>query len=339
MTNSESGGGKRFRWSRAFMVITLIVVVLVALVVVSLFLGQASPQMKIARLVVRWQGKAPADSAALHAKYIGRNYPAPAPVTDSLRECCDIREDRVLGQVVYTITPKSGASGWHILYTHGGGFVNPLIKPHWDIVEALIESTGATVTVSLYPLAPEHQYMETFQQLEQVYRGLLQHVAPERIIFSGDSAGGNLALTQALNYRERGLPLPARLILFSPWVDITLSNPEAHRLEQNDPMLRISASQQYGRWWAGSTDPRAPFLSPINADLRGLPPIDVYIGTDDILLPDTRILRERVTAAGGQIQVYEYPGAFHVFVGATFTPEARDAYRKVAESLKAPAAK
>jgi len=99
-------------------------------------------------------------------------------------------------------------------------------------------------------------------------------------------------------------------------------------------MLRISAIQQYGRWWAGSADPRTPLLSPINADLRGLPPIQIYIGTDDILLPDARKLRERVVAAGGQIQFYEYPGAFHVFVGATFTPEARDAYRKIAESVR-----
>jgi monoterpene epsilon-lactone hydrolase len=339
MTNSESGAGKKSESRRKLMLITLIVLGLLALGIGSLFVGQSSPQMKIAHAYVRWQGKAPADSAALHAKYLGRNYSALAPVTDSVRECCDIREDRVLGQVVYTIAPRSNASGWHILYTHGGGFVNPLIKPHWDIVEALIKATGATVTVPIYPLAPEHQYTETFRLLEQVYKGLLQHVAPNRIIFCGDSAGGNLALTQALNYRERGLSLPAVLILFSPWVDLTLSNLDAQAIEQSDPMLRISATQQYGRWWAGSTDPRAPFLSPINADLRGLPPIHVYIGTDDVLLPDARKLRERVTAAGGQIQFHEYPGAFHVFVGATFTPEARDAYRKIAESVKALEAK
>lgn len=337
MTNSESGVPKKF--SRVLKLLAIIAACLFEFITGWLFLGPASPQMKIAHAYVRLQGKAPADSAALHAKYIGRTYPAPAPLTDSVRQCCEIREERVLGQVVYTITPKSGASGWHIVYTHGGGFVNALVQPHWDIIEELIKATGATVTVPLYPLAPEHQYMETLQQLEQVYRGLLQHVPPERIIFCGDSAGGNLALTQALNYRERGLPLPSHLILFSPWLDLTLANPEAQTTEQNDPMLRISATQQYGRWWAGSTDPRTPLLSPINGDLRGLPPIHVYIGTDDILFPDTRILRERVAAAGGQIQVNEYPGAFHVFVGATFTPEARDAYRKIAEFVKNRAAK
>jgi len=227
MTNSESGGRRKFSLRRALIVLTIIAAGLVAFVILILFLGPASPQMKIAHAYVRLQGKAPADSAALHAMYIGRKYPTPAPVTDSVRECCDVREDRVMGQVVYTITPKSGVSGWHIVYTHGGGFVNPLTKPHWDIVEALIKTTGATVTVPIYPFAPEHQYMETFRELEQVYQGLLKHVAPERIIFCGDSAGGNLAVAQALNYRERGLPLPAQLILFSPWLDITLSNPEA----------------------------------------------------------------------------------------------------------------
>jgi acetyl esterase/lipase len=164
----------------------------------------------------------------------------------------------VLGQVVYTLTPRrdaadsraGGEGGWHLVYTHGGGFVHPLMRSHWAIIAALIDVTGATVTVPIYPLAPEHQHPEAFRELEQVYRGLLDQVAAERIVLCGDSAGGNLALAQALYYRERGLPLPGHLVLFSPWLDLTMSNPEAREVEPRDLTLRIDRLRKWGGWWA-----------------------------------------------------------------------------------------
>lgn len=77
----------------------------------------------------------------------------------------------MLGRTVYTVKPRRHGSGWHVLYTHGGGFVHPLRTLHWDVVEALVRHTGASIHVAIYPLAPEHQYLEAFRLLEQVYRG------------------------------------------------------------------------------------------------------------------------------------------------------------------------
>jgi epsilon-lactone hydrolase len=288
---------------------------------------------RLAEWYLRATRRPTSDTAVIHRRYIGREYPSPAPITRGLRALCTIREDRVIVRPVHTFTPRHGGSAWHLVYMHGGAFVNALTKFHWDIVEALIRATGATVTVPIYPLAPEHQYMETFRLLEEVYRGLLQRVAPERIILAGDSAGGNLALTQALYYREHGLPLPGHIILFSPWLDVTMSNSEARALEPKDVMLRVEPLRQQGRWWAGATDLRTPIISPIFGDLRGLPPLQVYQGTHDIFLPDARRLRDLVTAAGGEIQYYETPGGFHVFMGATFTPEARWVFQQIAGNL------
>lgn len=291
---------------------------------------------RVAELYLRYLGVRPrptSDVEVIRRRYLGRAYPSPAPVARGLRALADVGEERIAGQTVYTLTPRRGGSAWHIVYTHGGAFVNPLQKAHWDVVAALIRATGATVTVPIYPLAPEHTYDEALRLLELVYRGLLRRVAPERIVLCGDSAGGNLALAQALHYRERGLPPPGHVILFSPWLDVTMSNPEARALEQKDVMLRVDALRQEGEWWAGSADARTPVISPLFADLRGLPPIQVYQGTHDVFLPDARRLRDLVTAAGGTIRYHETPGGFHVFMGATFTPEAKRVFRQIAEDL------
>ncbi len=293
--------------------------------------------MSILQRVAEWYLRAlpgrTSDVAVIQRRFLGREYPSPAPVPRHLRALADVREAQIAGHAVYTLTPRRGGSAWHVIYTHGGAFVNPLQKAHWHILAALIRATGATVTVPIYPLAPEHQHDQAFRFLEEVYRGVLQHTAPERIVLCGDSAGGNLALTQALHYRERGLPLPGHLILFAPWLDVTLSDPEARALERKDVMLRVDPLRQEGLWWAGSADSRTPIISPLFADLRGLPSIQIYQGTHDVLLPDARTLRDRVIAAGGTIQYHETPGGFHVFMGATFTPEAKRVFRQIAQTL------
>ena len=111
---------------------------------------------------------------------------------------------------------------WHVLYTHGGAYVSPLSEPHWEIVGQLIEAGGAAVTVATYPLAPEHTHEAAYQLLERVYRGLLTRVPHERIVLCGDSAGGGLALGQALYYRDRSLPTAGHVVLLAPWLDATL---------------------------------------------------------------------------------------------------------------------
>ncbi len=295
-----------------------------------------SLRMQLARLMVKLGGKPPADAAELERRYLQRTYPVAARITRSIRRGCTVHETRIDGHIVHTLRPRQHRSSWHIIYTHGGGFVDALVKAHWDIIVKLIDATGATVTVPLYPLAPEHQFDRAFEFLEQVYRHVLTEVDPANLILCGDSAGGNLALTQTLHFRNRGLPLPAHLILFSPVADASASNPDMVTLEQQDVMLRLSAVQQWGRWWSGSSSLTSPLLSPLYGDLRKLPPMQLYIGTDDLLLADARLLRDRVIDAGGRIAYHETPGAIHDFMGATFTPEARKVYRDIAASLLKP---
>ena len=263
-----------------------------------------------------------------------RAYPSPARMPRDFHTRFRVQERQVNGQPVYVLLPSAESSQFTIIYTHGGAYVAALISAHWDIIGKLIERVGARVIVPIYPLAPEHNYRETFPLLEEVYRSALRDRPDDRIALCGDSAGGGLALAQAMHYRDLGLRLPDRVVLFSPWVDITMSNPGAAAVEPQDVILGSPGLVQCGRWWAGGDDPHSPLLSPIFGDLSGLPPIDIFQGTRDVLIADARKLCEKVTAAGGAIRLFEYPGAFHVFVGATFTPEAKDAFDHVATALR-----
>lgn len=293
--------------------------------------GQPSLRLLLSEFVVGWSGKMEVETFRL--RYLNRKYPeAPLP-TRGLLNISDVRVEVVQGRAVYTFTPKAGGTSQHIIYTHGGAYVNTLQKPHWDIIEALIRTTGATVTAPLYPLAPEHQYVDAYQFLEATYRAVLEDIPAKQVVFAGDSAGGGLALGQVFRYREIGLPLPGHVVLFSPWLDVTLSNPASPDAELRDVMLGIDWLREAGKWWSGESDPRVPLVSPIFGGLSGLPPIHVYIGTHDLFLSDARQLRDLVTQAGGEIDLKETPGGFHVFMAATFTPEAKEVYSQVAEAI------
>jgi len=298
--------------------------------------------MRLAALYVRC-GRLPERSPeALRASYGRRRTPRPAAPTWAIRRVAHIHAERQAhgGEegVVYTLTPRRAApgaqgGGWGALYLHGGGFVNPLHRAHWDIVAALVRVTGATVTLPLYPLCPERPRAAALAWLDAVYARLAAAHPPSRLIALGDSAGAHHALTLALRLRDAGAPLPARLALFSPWLDLTLSRPEVPAVAPLDVMLRPAELREWGRWWAGADDPASPTLSPLFADLRALPPTDVFAGTHDVLWPEARALRDRAAEAGWALSLHEAPGGFHDFMAATFTPEARAVYARLAAAL------
>jgi epsilon-lactone hydrolase len=292
----------------------------------------ASLSMRAVEVLLRIPGKRfMLSEAAFCARYDGRDYPKPAPMPRRLRDRYNVERRDLEGHPVFLVAPRGPKPRAHILYTHGGGYVDALLGAHWSIIARLAQH--AIVTVPLYPLAPEHSYRAAYNLLERLYSNTIESVPAGQVALCGDSAGGGLALGQALHYRDRGLPLPGRLILFSPWLDLTMCNSDALALEDKDVMLARPGMIQAGLWWAGGEDRRSPLLSPIFGDLSGLPPIDVFQGTHDVLLADARKLKEAVVTAGGSISLHEYAGAFHVFVGATFTREARDAFGKIDQSL------
>lgn len=217
------------------------------------------------------------------------------------------------GFPVYTVLPAgTGAPERAALYLHGGAYVSAITPWHWALI-ARIADEGFRVEVPLYGLAPEHTYLEAFPFLERVYRELLEEAPAGRTAFAGDSAGGGLALALAQTLPGAGLPVPGRLVLISPWVDATLTNPGIAGIEPKDPWLATVGGLVCARAWARGDELADPRLSPVNGPMEGLPPTDVYIGTHDLFLPDVRELGERLTAAGVRVRREEAEGAFHVY--------------------------
>nr|WP_243848898.1 alpha/beta hydrolase fold domain-containing protein [Lysinibacter cavernae] len=275
-----------------------------------------------------------------HAQRVGSQVTVP----DRILRLAEVQEHDVLGSPVLVIRPRpdvlaaSDADARcpvHLIYLHGGGFVLPIAPPHWAILESLLLTTGATITVPLYPRAPEHTYVSTYEFLDEIYSLVTADLEPGGIIvLAGDSAGGGLAIGLAIRLKEAHQPPPAAIIAFSPWVDLSLTNAEIAGLERRDPVLVVSALIGAGELWAGETDVTHPLLSPVHADLSGMPPLYIYQGGRDIMLPDVMTLTRNMATAGGDVEVRIFPAGSHLFISAIRTPESKKAVRHAAATIK-----
>lgn len=234
---------------------------------------------------------------------------------------------RVSRRVVRTPTPvpvdrvlpseEAGAADGMVLYFHGGSFVDGIARQHWDLVADLADATGLPVDVPHYGKAPEH----TADDAHALMDGLLaQTTSATRIHLAGDSAGGNLALLTAQRHRDDGRIVGITLV--SPALDLSMENPKIGQVEPTDPWLTRAGVRPLLEAWAGDRELTDPQVSPVHADLSGLPPIHVFIGTRDICWPDVEVLERRAREAGTPITVHVAEGSPHVHVLLP-TPEGR----------------
>jgi acetyl esterase/lipase len=208
--------------------------------------------------------------------------------------------------------PASQAQGG-LLLLHGGGFVLGGAASHGGLAAHLAEATATVAYLPDYRLAPEHPYPAALDDAVAAYRWLLQKHAPGRLLLAGDSAGGNLALATAIAIRDAGLPPPAAMVLLSPWLDLSLSGDSIREQAEHDPVLRPSWISLCARHYAGSLALDDPRVSPLFADLRGLPPLLIHVGGDEILLSDAQRLQQHAAAAGVDAELHCFEGLWHDF--------------------------
>lgn len=235
---------------------------------------------------------------------------------------------------VYTLAPKGlSLSGKHVFYLHGGAYVRPITPQHWQFLQYLVQSTRCTVTVPLYPLAPECNGMAAVDYVERVFLEVSRKFGLAETTLMGDSAGGGLAVALALKLRDKDLALPAQLVLITPWVDVAISNPQAAATEALDPMLAIAGAQEAGRLYAGSLPVSDPCVSPVHADLSGLPSMTIFVATHDVLHHDALSFARKAEDLGCQVDVRVGEGMLHVWPLLPF-PEAKVARAEVAEIIR-----
>ena len=216
----------------------------------------------------------------------------------------------------------------HILYFHGGGYTMEAFIAHWHLVDHVLEQTDSEVTFVNYPLAPQSKCLQTIELVSSVYESLFTATEQE-IILMGDSAGGGLALALAQHIKaQKKLPQPAKIVMLSPWLDISMSSDISPELASSDKLLEKQTLIEAGKMYAGDLSTKHPLCSPLFGDLADIGEIALFIGESEILNVQAKALKDKMQQSGASLFYREYMGMPHVWMAFPI-PEAKEAMREV----------
>jgi acetyl esterase/lipase len=239
--------------------------------------------------------------------------------------------DALAGLDVEIAAPSTGTAHGDVLFLHGGGFVAGTPSTQRKLVGAIAREAGFRVWSVDYRLAPEHPFPAGLDDALAAYRALVERV--DRLVLMGESAGGNLAASTLLAARAEGLALPTAVVLMAPFLDLTMSAPSLLENTGKDiltpPFVEMCRDQ-----YVGDRDLADPRVSPLLADLSGLPPMLLQVGEYDLLRDDSVRFAQRASEAGSAVEVQIWPHAGHGFIGTgDDLPESRAAIKQITQWL------
>ena len=228
-------------------------------------------------------------------------------------------------------SPSSSPDERVLVYLHGGGYCTGSPRSHRPLLGPLTRATGARVVAVDYRRAPEHPCPAAIDDALAVVRALLDEgVAPARLWLAGDSAGGGLTLTTLVAARDAGLPTIAGAVTLSPWADLTAGQ-RSHHDNVHDYLPVPDRLIAYARAYAGDLALADPRVSPVHADLRGLPPLLVLVGGAERLHDDGVLVASRAKDAGVDVTLHLEPDEIHVWpMFHPWSPRAQDAFDRIA---------
>lgn len=234
----------------------------------------------------------------------------------------------------FILEPKNKTTDCVIFYIHGTDFWSNPSKFHYNFFKKLSNKLGAQLILPVYPKAPSNTAVEIQKMLLDRYIYLLEEkeIPADRIVFAGDAAGGGIAVSLLQKIKYQTLPMPKQAFLISPWLDVTLSNPEIDDIQPYDSVLNADNLRDKGEMYAGELDLTHPAVSPIYGDLTDLAKITVFVGTRDIFSADAALLKELADENELDIDVNIYKNQMHFFVGLPI-PEAELAFAVMASEL------
>lgn len=220
-----------------------------------------------------------------------------------------------------------------ILFMHGGGYIMGSILSYRAFAARIARASKGKLLIFEYRLAPENPFPAAVEDALTAYRWLLkQKIDPGQIVFAGDSAGGGLALATLIALRDDKEPLPAAAVCLSPWTDLAITGESVYAKRKQDVMFTPDLIKKGAQLYYNRIDPKTPLVSPLYADLQGLPPLLVHAGSAELLLSDSTRLAEKAKAAGVEVRLELWEDLFHVFqLFAHFIPEGRQAIEKIGE--------
>jgi monoterpene epsilon-lactone hydrolase len=234
------------------------------------------------------------------------------------------------------LIPPGAVSGRTVLYLHGGGFAIGSINTHRSLAINIAHAAHARSLILEYRLAPEHPFPAASEDCLAAYRWLSSEgVRPEQLIVAGDSAGGTLTLLLLLRLRDLGLPLPALGVCLSPATDLTASGDSYRDNAHSDFMLDLRHIMFWFQLYLGDHDRRDPQVSPLYADLHGLPPLLIQVGNSELLFSDSTMFAERAREAGVDVTLEILERGQHVQqIVASVLPEAREAIAHIGQFIE-----
>jgi acetyl esterase/lipase len=235
------------------------------------------------------------------------------------------------------VSARGVDAGRAVLYLHGGGYAIGSLNTHRRLAFDISAASGARLLLLDYRLAPEHPFPAAVDDAAKAWRWLLkQGLAANKLAIAGDSAGGGLTIATLVNLRDQKLGPPACAVAISPWVDLEGVGTSMTARSAQDPMVQKAGLTWMADMYLGGKDARAPLAAPLHADLKGLPPILVQVGTAETLLDDATRIAERLHSAGCDVKLSVWPNMLHVFpLFAPILSEGRDGCLEIGQFMRA----
>ena len=257
-----------------------------------------------------------------------RNLPMPPNV--------EVKQTTVGNIAAEWLRPVGTTDNRAVLYLHGGACTMGSCTTHRALASRIAIASQTPALLPEFRLAPEYPFPAALEDGVAIYRWLIeQGISPQKMVVAGDSSGGGLAIALTVLLRDKNVPLPAAITCLSPWADLELTGESLATRAQVDPMCSLEESQYHAVHYIGKHDARAPLVSPIYADLHGLPPILIQVGDREILLSDAIRLTERARKDGVDAEMEVWDGMWHVWhLFARYVPEGQRAIDKIGAFIR-----
>ncbi len=234
------------------------------------------------------------------------------------------------------VVPPHAKSNRVLMYLHGGGYIMCSARFHRGLVARLARAAGVRALNVDYRLAPEDPFPAAVDDATSAYHWLIVNgLKPDQIVVAGDSAGGGLTLATLVKLRDAGVPLPSAAVCISPWVDLAMTGDTMSTKSDADPYMQRELLQFMARNYLGDENPRNPLASPLYADLRGLPPLLIHVGTAETLLSDATRITERAGVADVNVTLEIWKDMVHGWhIFAPILPEGQQAIDRIGTFIK-----
>ena len=274
------------------------------------------------------------ENAEQYLKDLSGDKRAEYELPEDLKFAVDVKDMKVGETKVYLLN-DTGHNEKAVLYFPGGAYASQPTEGQWMFAQSLALAADAEVIVAVYPKVPQFTYKQAYADLQQLIPMITAGYGWDNVSFVGDSSGGGLAAGYCEYLSYTGQRQPGNLILLSPWVDATLSNPKIDELAEVDPMLAPEGLRVFAEAWAGDTDLDYYQISPINGDVSGLRNVMIFSGTREIFYPDLMLFAQKLQNTGVDTTFYVGQGLNHNYPMHS-TPEGKKALAEIAAAIVGP---